>query len=82
MASVLNGAVNAGAGNGSDDGTYFVVSNGDDSRVYFWEGDTNPDPDSGSVPDQVDDTELTLLGNLEDFDDILSLGEENFQIPS
>ncbi|RLB93099.1 MAG: hypothetical protein DRH26_04730, partial [Deltaproteobacteria bacterium] len=80
VASVINGAVDAGSGDGTDDGTYFVVSNGEEGRVYYWEGDTNPNNDS--IDNTVDEYELTHFVNLDQFgnDDILSLSDVNFQI--
>lgn len=71
--SVLDGAVTAADMNGVTDASYFVVSNDTDSRVYFWEGDT----DSSNT---VDDSELTLLADLNDFTDISSLNDVNFEI--
>ena len=70
---VLDNAVDTGLGDGTNDGTYFVVSNGSDARTYYWEGDAN-------VNNMVDDGELTHFADLEGFNDFSSLGEENFQI--
>ena len=57
------------------DRTYFVVSNGSDSRVYYWEGDENHD-------DKVDAAELKHFVTLDDFTnaDISSLSTDNFQV--
>ena len=80
VASILNGAVSAGSGDGTNDGTYFVVSNESEGRVYYWEGDTNPDLDS--IDNMVDEYELTHFVTLDQFDnnDVLSLSDVNFQI--
>ncbi len=78
--SVLNNAVDTTAANENDDGTYLIASNGTNSRVYFWEGDTNPE--SGDINDKIDESELTYFVDLEDFNstDIDNLDELNFQI--
>ena len=44
-------------GNGTNDDTYFVLSNGSDSRIYYWDGDM----DGGS---DIDESELTHLADL------------------
>ncbi|MCF8108648.1 MAG: hypothetical protein K9J81_06615, partial [Desulfohalobiaceae bacterium] len=64
-------------GDGSDDDTYFVLSNGTDGRIYYWDGDE----DGGS---DVDDSELLHLVDLDDLSttDIGDLTEVNFQIAS
>ncbi len=72
-AEVFDNAIDAGQDRESDAGTYLVATNGEDARVYYWEGDTE-------VNGQVDDSELTRVADLEDFTDISALGQENFQI--
>ncbi|WDP85544.1 MAG: calcium-binding protein [Desulfobacter sp.] len=56
--------------------TYFVVSNGQDARVYFWTGDNN------SNNGTVDDAELTLLAELHGVDenDLADLDAGNFDL--
>ncbi|MDA8134101.1 MAG: tandem-95 repeat protein [Desulfobacteraceae bacterium] len=71
-ADVLNVSVNAGLGDGTNDGTYFVAGNGTDARVYIWEGDI---VDNG----RVDDSELRHFITLEGLTDISALGEGHFQ---
>jgi hypothetical protein len=75
VTSVIDGAVDASLGDGTNDGTYFAVSNNEEGRVYFWEGDVNHN-------DSVDNEELTHFVNLDQFDvyDISSLDDVNFQI--
>ncbi|MBU0969369.1 MAG: tandem-95 repeat protein, partial [Proteobacteria bacterium] len=83
----INGAIDASKGNGSDDGTYFVLNNGTtftdgNARVYFWEGDTN---DSGTVDVTGDSAnELHLLAELTgvSLEDISNMTDQNFQIHS
>jgi VCBS repeat-containing protein len=75
VANVINSAVDAGKGDGTDDGTYFVISNGTDSRVYFWEGDSY-EPSN----DVVNDEELRHFVELKEFTDIPGLQEEHFII--
>ena len=42
--NVIESAIDVSLGDGSNDATYFVVSNGSDTKIYYWEGDTlNPD---------------------------------------
>jgi Ca2+-binding RTX toxin-like protein len=81
VVSVINGAVDASKGDGTNDGTYIVISNGTDSRVYFWTGDTNPDA-VNSVEDQVDQYELTHFADLENVtdQDIADLTDNHFDI--
>ncbi|MFH2091932.1 MAG: putative Ig domain-containing protein [Pseudomonadota bacterium] len=75
LLSVLNGAVDASAGNDSNDSSFLIVSNGTDSRGYFWQGDTNNNH-------LIDTSELSQFVELTDFTntDIVSLGDENFDI--
>lgn len=73
VASVIDNNVDAGIGDGTNDDTYFVLSNGSHGRVYYWEGDADAD-------NVVDDTELTHFADLEGFTEISALSEENFQI--
>ena len=73
--TIFNNAVNAGAGNGYNDDSYLIVSNGDDSRVYFWRGDScSPDEN------QIDASELTHFVNLEDFSNIDMLEAKHLDI--
>lgn len=44
-------------GNGTNDDTYFVLSNGTNSRIYYWDGDIDGESD-------IDETELTRLADL------------------
>jgi hypothetical protein len=81
VVDVINEGVDAGQGDGTNDGTYIVISNGTHSRVYFWEGDTNPDAEN-SVVDRVDEYELTHFADLENVtdQDISALTENHFDI--
>ena len=77
--SVLNGAIDAGAEidqsypNYNDGSSYLIVSNGTDSRAYYWEGDRTGD-------DVINASELRQFAELENFSDIASLDENNFDI--
>ncbi len=78
LLNILNGAINFETANefGTTDDSYLIVSNGTDSRGYFWEGDTNND-------DAVNDFELRQFVELQDFSDTQQtplLGEENFEV--
>ena len=78
VASVFDNAVNA-AGNGTDDGTYFVGSDGDGSnavdhsKVFYWEGDINENS-------AIDADELKHFVDLEGFTNIASLTTDHFEI--
>jgi VCBS repeat-containing protein len=83
VASVIDGVVDFSSYTGTNDGTYFVVSNGaevdPEGRVYFWKGDViNLDPELN----QVDEGELTHFVNLDAFTvaDVSSLDDVAFQI--
>ncbi|MBA3009455.1 MAG: hypothetical protein FP812_04345 [Desulfobacula sp.] len=87
VASAINGAIDASLGDGSNDGTYFILNNGTtytdgNARVYFWEGDTN---ESGTVDVTGDaSNELHLLADLTgiSLEDIVNMTDQNFQIHS
>ncbi|MCF8125872.1 MAG: cadherin-like domain-containing protein, partial [Desulfotignum sp.] len=73
-ADALNNVLN-GYGSGDDDDTYFVLSNGTDARVYYWDGDADS---SGTL----DDSELVHLADLNGVTDgdIGSMTASNFEI--
>jgi hypothetical protein len=73
VVSVINNGIDVTQGDGTNDGTYIVVSNETDSRVYFWQGDTDQN-------NQVDEDELTHFVDLDDFTNISNLTENNFDI--
>ena len=71
VASLADGVINV-AGNTSEK-TYILISNGTDSRVYHWAGDTDVDY-------VLEDSELTQLAELHGFTDLAGLSASNLQV--
>jgi len=81
VADVINNAIDASAGDGTNDAGYFVLNNGSGSedgsaRVYYWEGDNDLDNNT------VDDAELTHLASLSNISltDISDMTADNFDV--
>lgn len=70
VATTLNGVITTGPFGGTPD-TYFVVDNGTEAKVYFWD-----DTDDYNV----DDTELTLLAELANVSDVSGMDADHFTI--
>lgn len=74
VAGTLNGVLNTGLIGSGSEGTFFVVSNGTDARVYHWAGDTN------ATNSAVDDAELTHLADLSGVSDLSGLDISNIDV--
>jgi len=82
VASIIDTAIDASQGNGSNDGTYFILNNGigandGDARIYFWEGDTQSPGDN-----EVNGGELHHLATMDGISltDIANMIEANVEI--
>ena len=74
VASLFSSVLDAGTlDNSTNEDAYFVIDNGSDARVYFWQGDTTGNQ-------EVDDSELTRIADLTDVSDVEIMDADNFEI--
>ncbi|MBU3954813.1 MAG: hypothetical protein KJ658_21995, partial [Proteobacteria bacterium] len=72
VAAIIDPAVSGvSMTDGTTDDTYFLIHNGTNARIYYWDGDVNLD-------DTVNDTELTQMAELTAVNDFTGLADSHF----